>query len=872
MTGKLISYIVRLLLSLRYRIRITGLDEILKKGNGGIIFLPNHPAFIDPLITVTRFFPSFRPLVLADRDQVDLPVVRNLIRHLNVIMMSDPRVYRHSAIDEIADAMKASLETLKNGGNVMFYPAGHTSYTRHEDLGGTSAVETIIKGCPEARVVLVKIDGLWGSRFSRSAGVRPSFIDELKKGVLIILSNLILFTPRRRVNIECAEQPDFPRTGTRAEMNRFMENFYNRNLSPRLHVPYHLWQFGGARELPEVEITHGSHEAAETPEATRDLVLEYLRELTGIEEIKPDDHLSRDLSMDSLLKLELFTWLEQEFGITVSDPESVHTVTDVMHATRGATYSGAMITLNPVPRIWLTRNKKRIRTNIAPGATIGDVFLAQAKANASLPAVADQTRGVTTYRSLVLAIMVLRRPISLIEYKYVGIMLPSVSAVVPVFLATLFAGKIPVMVNWTAGMRNMKHSLSLLNVRKVLTSRAFLDKLEEQGMDLDPLGDLFLPLEELGAGIGTMSKIRALIMSRLSWRSLRRTRMNKTAVVLFTSGSENLPKAVPLSHDNILANLRDALDIFTIYNDDIFMGILPPFHSFGLTATVLLPVCCGIRTVYHPNPTEGMMIAKLIGAYHATWIVGTPTFLDSITRAASVDDLSTITYAITGGEKCPDKLFDFIASKWPSFIIIEGYGITECSPIVSVNRENDPRKGTIGKAMPSVEYVLRDPETGLRVAPGSAGMLLVRGPSIFSGYLNYSGESPFEEFEGKTWYRTGDIVAEDNEGIFTFRGRLKRFVKLGGEMVSLPAIEEVLLSAFRREDEEIPLAVESTGPETSPEIVLFTTKPVSREQANAAISAAGLSPIHNIRMVKSVDSIPLLGSGKTNYRELKSLL
>jgi long-chain-fatty-acid--[acyl-carrier-protein] ligase len=267
-----------------------------------------------------------------------------------------------------------------------------------------------------------------------------------------------------------------------------------------------------------------------------------------------------------------------------------------------------------------------------------------------------------------------------------------------------------------------------------------------------------------------------------------------------------------------------------------------------------------------------MMIARLIGAYHATWLVGTPTFLDSITRAASVDDLSTITYAITGGEKCPDRLFDFIASKWPSFIIIEGYGITECSPIVSVNRENDPRKGTIGSAMPSVEYLLRDPETGLRVAPGGAGMLLVRGPSIFSGYLNYSGESPFEEFEGKTWYRTGDIVAEDKEGIFTFRGRLKRFVKLGGEMVSLPAIEEVLLTAFKREDEEIPLAVESTGPETSPEIVLFTTKSISREQANAAISAAGLSPIHNIRMVKTVDAIPLLGSGKTNYRELKKLL
>jgi long-chain-fatty-acid--[acyl-carrier-protein] ligase len=236
--------------------------------------------------------------------------------------------------------------------------------------------------------------------------------------------------------------------------------------------------------------------------------------------------------------------------------------------------------------------------------------------------------------------------------------------------------------------------------------------------------------------------------------------------------------------------------------------------------------------------------------------------------------LKTLRKVVAGAEKCPVKVYETVARRWPQLAIFEGYGITECSPVISVNDENDPRPGSIGKALPSVEYAIRAVEGGGRVAAGQPGMLLVRGPSVFAGYLHYDGPTPFEEFEGKSWYCTGDLVREEPDGVLTFAGRLKRFVKLGGEMISLPAIEEALVNGLAAgADQEGPvLAVEATPVETNPDLVLFTVLDISRDDANQAIRKAGLSPLHNIRHVRRVEEIPTLGTGKTDYRALRGLL
>jgi long-chain-fatty-acid--[acyl-carrier-protein] ligase len=239
-------------------------------------------------------------------------------------------------------------------------------------------------------------------------------------------------------------------------------------------------------------------------------------------------------------------------------------------------------------------------------------------------------------------------------------------------------------------------------------------------------------------------------------------------------------------------------------------------------------------------------------------------------RVATDRQLRSLRLAVTGAEKCPESLFETLGQRWPSLIVLEGYGITECSPVVAVNPMDEPVPGTIGKLMPSVDGAVVDLDLARRAAPGETGMLLVRGPSVFGGYLHYAGESPFVIFDGQSWYRTGDLVAMAADGRVTFRGRLKRFIKLGGEMVSLPAIEAVLQRHFGEADDGPVMAVEAIGHPDHPDVVLFTRRPADRAEVNALIKEAGLSALHYVRQVTVVDAIPVLGTGKTDYRTLKA--
>jgi long-chain-fatty-acid--[acyl-carrier-protein] ligase len=650
-----------------------------------------------------------------------------------------------------------------------------------------------------------------------------------------------------------------------------MEAFFNDGATPNTYVPRTFWEGSESQVLPEPEPPRIEGDVNQVPAATRELVIAHLREVTDQTEISETATLARDLGMDSLGRMELQMWLEQEFGFQDIDPESLRTVSDVLLAACGRTVGTGSAAMKPIPAAWFRRST--VPVGVPPGATLTEVFLNQAARGPDRVLAADQAGGARTFRDVITGILALRPVLASLEGTYVGLMLPASSGVTTLFLALIFAGKIPVMVNWTVGSRNLVHGLDLLKVRHVLTSGQLVAKLETQGTDLSAIKSRFLLLEDVGRRLGKGARLLAFLKARISWSELRKAPVRETAVVLFTSGSESLPKAVPLTHGNLLANLRDSVDFFTFSPDERMIGILPPFHSFGLSLTVLMPSCIGFRVVYHPNPTEGLALARITEAYGVTMLVGTPTFLQGIARAAKDQQLKTLRTVVTGGEKCPETLYEFLDRRWPGLTVMEGYGITECSPVVSCNKEEDSRRGSIGLTLGSVEHAVVDLETGERAEPGKTGMLLVRGPSIFGGYLHFDGPSPFLEFEGKSWYRTGDLVRRDPDGVFYFAGRLKRFVKLGGEMVSLPAVEEALLARFgQEEDKEIVLAVEATPVETNPELVLFTVRDIPREAANAAIRNAGLSPIHNIRLVKRLEKIPVLGNGKTDYRALKGML
>jgi acyl-CoA synthetase (AMP-forming)/AMP-acid ligase II/acyl carrier protein len=719
----------------------------------------------------------------------------------------------------------------------------------------------------------VRTKGLWGSGFGWASG-EPHIGRALLKGFWGVLSSGIFFTPKREVRIEFVEPANFPRGADRTAINQYLENFYNQEPERNTYVPYSIWQGRKPQVRPERIGPKIEGQTGTISATVRQAVYEYLRKLTGVSQVKDSDELARDLGLDSLARTDLVLWLEREFGLRQVDADVLRSVSDVLLAAGGQFVYAGPAQIKPVPRAWFKKYGSG-PLRIPQGESIPEIFLAQARRHPDKVVIADQTSGARTCRDIVTACLVLQERLRALEGDYIGIMLPASVAADVFYLAALFAGKTPVMVNWTTGSRNIIESLNRLAVRHILTARALVSRLEMQGIELGPLTERFIFAEEIGRGVSKWEKLRAAVKARFNWSDLESAKIPPIAAVLFTSGSETLPKAVPLTHRNILTNLCDVISVIDAREDNTMIGFLPPFHSFGLTANICTALCGSLRTVYHANPMDSAMLARMIEAYKIDYLVGTPTFLAGILRAANQGELAGLRLAVTGAERASEAVYDGLRAKCPRATILEGYGVTECSPIITLNDPKKPRPFTIGKLLPSLSYCLLDPETREVRAKGdgeATGVLCVAGPSVFPGYLNYTGPSPFTEIDGRGFYCTGDFVTVDADGVFTFKGRLKRFVKLGGEMISLPAIEAVLQKHLASEKDEGPVfAVEST-PGENPELVLFTVCDIDRETINNFIRSAGLSGLHNIRRIVKLDEIPTLGTGKTDYRALKKSL
>ena len=592
--------------------------------------------------------------------------------------------------------------------------------------------------------------------------------------------------------------------------------------------------------------------------------------LTGHGSVQLSDRLAQDLGLDSLAAANLVIWTEKEFGFSVGTPESLVTVGDVVLAASGRGTSAIESELRHASAAWLeARSAERLVP--ASGQTLTEVFLNQAARDPGRLVLADQASGEVSYRRLVLGVLLMAPAIRALQGEYVGIMLPASVGAGLFYLAALFAGKTPVMVNWTTGSRNLVHSLDLLGVDRVITAKALLAKLQALGTDLAPLAERFMLVEDMRARLTLRQKVVATVRSYVDWRPLRRVTPPEVAVVLFTSGSENLPKAVPLTHANILTNIGDVLAAVRIDERDVLIGMLPPFHSFGICVTTILPLCTGFRCVFHPNPTEAAMLARIVAAYRVTVLVGTPTFLNGIVRAARVRPAHFA--AVRGhrrgevpGHGLPGVARPMSDRDHPRGVRDHGMLADRVGRPARTRRARQHRHAAAvsrGSGAWTSRRVRRSPQ-------GRRGCCSCAGPASSGVISTTRATPPFVDRDGQQWYRTGDLVRQDEQGVLYFEGRLKRFVKLGGEMVSLPAIEAVLLPHFASEtDEGPPIAVEAVGPADSPEVVLFTVKPTDREQVNQFVRAAGLSPLYNVREVIRVDSIPVLGTGKTDYRGLK---
>jgi len=455
--------------------------------------------------------------------------------------------------------------------------------------------------------------------------------------------------------------------------------------------------------------------------------------------------------------------------------------------------------------------------------------------------------------------------------EYVGILLPTAVSTVVSLMALYAYGRVPTMLNFTAGMRGMHSAITAADIRTVYTSRQFVSAAKMANV-IAHLGDRLriVYLEDVRDAVNWKDKIRGWCAALLAQRSFTRhaghVQPDEAAVVLFTSGTEGKPKGVVLSHANLLANRAQLATRFAFSTQDVVLNVMPLFHSFGLTAGTLLPLLSGIRSFFYPTPLHYRIIPEIAYDINATIIFGTNTFLAAYARFAHPYDFYSLRYVFAGAEKLQEETRRLWADKF-GLRIFEGYGVTETSPVLAANTPMDYRAGSVGRLIPGVEY-------RLEAVPGVAkgGRLLVRGPNVMLGYLlvDQPGQLvPPAHAYGEGWYDTGDIVDIDSEGYVWILGRAKRFAKLGGEMVSLAAVENL---AGRAWPTAAHAALSLPDPQKGEKMILLTEQPdATRQRLLEQAREEGVSEINVPRRIFRVRKLPLLGTGKIDYGAARTL-
>jgi acyl-[acyl-carrier-protein]-phospholipid O-acyltransferase/long-chain-fatty-acid--[acyl-carrier-protein] ligase len=449
--------------------------------------------------------------------------------------------------------------------------------------------------------------------------------------------------------------------------------------------------------------------------------------------------------------------------------------------------------------------------------------------------------------------------------EHVGVLMPNMAASAALLIGLSAMQRIPCMLNYTAGTDGMRNACLAAGVHTVLTSRVFLDKagLVEQTAALRDVRLVYV--EDLRKQFSLADKLWltafALPFPRLA---LPLGDPEAPAVVMFTSGSEGKPKGVVLSHRALLANVEQVMRIYPFGPGDTFLNALPIFHSFGLTAGTLIPLVSGARLVLYTSPLHFKAIPELVRDKRCTVMFGTSTFLQHYARNADPEDFATMKIVVAGAEKLADSVRQAWLERF-GIEIYEGYGATETAPVLAVNYPGHHRPGTVGQLLPGIEARLI-PVPGIE----RGGELHVRGPNLMSGYYRFDTPALLEppaSDAGPGWHDTGDVADFDADGYLTILGRLKRFAKVAGEMVSLEMVEAIARAASSEASHAATSVSDAARGEA---IVLFSTdSSLTRDQVAAAAKNLGCPEIAVPRRIRVIEQLPLLGTGKVDYPRLK---
>lgn len=476
----------------------------------------------------------------------------------------------------------------------------------------------------------------------------------------------------------------------------------------------------------------------------------------------------------------------------------------------------------------------------------------------------DMQKKTLTYRQFILKSYILGAAYKKLfqGIDKVGILLPNTLADIVSFFALQYAGKTPVMLNFSLGAAQFESCLETVRLRTIISSRRFIEmgKFEKLTALAEQKGIRIFYLEDLASQISFKTKLKGI--KKYLRREESRIEAQKSAVILFTSGSEGAPKAVVLSHQNIQSNILQLRLSVPFNSKDVFLNALPMFHSFGLTVGTILPLLYGVKVCLYPSPLHYRIIPELAYDLQATAIIGTDAFLYGYGRMASSYDFFPMRFAVAGGEKLKERTARLWMKKF-GVRIFEGYGTTELSPVIAVNTPMYFKENTVGRILPEIKYKLQK-ISGVE----NGGKLLLQGDNVMLGYIKADKPDVLQKF--KDWYDTGDIVNIDEDGFVSICGREKRFAKIGGEMVSLTAVEQVLEKLYP----DAVLGVLAVADDRKGEklVLIISDDRVSLSEIQKQFKVQGISELWCPKTIVYLSEPPLLGTGKFDYVTAKKML
>lgn len=472
----------------------------------------------------------------------------------------------------------------------------------------------------------------------------------------------------------------------------------------------------------------------------------------------------------------------------------------------------------------------------------------------------DQDRKPLTYTGLIRAAFVLGRKISDITEpkEHVGVLLPSSMGVVVTYYGLHAFGRVPVMLNFTSGLRNVKAACKAAGVKRILTARRFIQnaRLEDLIEGLEHTVEIVW-LDDIRSKIGVGDKLFGLMAGMFPKRYRTPTSPDDIGAILFTSGSFGAPKGCVLSQRNLTSNVEQVAAHIDLDPNWVMFNPLPTFHCFGLMGGVLLPLLTGMKAFEYPSPLHTKQIPPLVRESKASILLATDTFINQYARAAAPGDLDALEFVVCGAEKVREETHELFAKRYNNMPVLEGYGATEAAPVIAVNQPHDNHRGTVGKVVPGLETRI-EPVEGIP----EGGRLYVRGANVMAGYLTGDGSGEIEPL-ADGWHDTGDVVTLDPQGVIRIQGRVKRFAKIAGEMVSLTAVETIADTVWPDARNAV---VSVPDAKKGERIVLITDNRDADVAALAAwVKQNGVSELNVPKRLIKIPELPVLGTGKTDY-------